>query len=62
MLYADAASFLRWFLKDIGHDGINKMLQGFDDKTGYAQCIFAFQPCEGVEPIVFIGRTNGQVS
>ena len=37
------------------------MIQNFDDKSAYAQCIFAF--CEGpdAEPIVFTGRCNGQI-
>ena len=52
----------RWFLKGVGHDGLNKMLVGFDDKTAYAQCTFAFKPAESVEPILFIGKTDGTVS
>ena len=37
------------------------MIQNFDDKTAYAQCIFAF--CEGpdAEPVIFTGRCNGQI-
>ena len=37
------------------------MIKNFDDKTAYAQCIFAF--CEGpdAEPIVFTGRCNGSI-
>ncbi|EGD72061.1 inosine triphosphate pyrophosphatase [Salpingoeca rosetta] len=53
--------YIKWFLKGVGHDGLNKMLAGFDDKTAYAQCIFAFQPGEGVEPLLFIGRTDGKI-
>lgn len=26
--------YIKWFLQAVGHDGINKMLAGFDDKTG----------------------------
>lgn len=37
------------------------MLDGFDDRSAYAQCIFAFTPGGGVEPIVFEGRTNGTI-
>ena len=37
------------------------MLDGFDDRTAYAQCIFAFTPSKDVEPIVFEGRTHGQI-
>ena len=37
------------------------MIQNFDDKTAYCQCIFAF--CEGpdYEPRTFVGRCNGQI-
>lgn len=37
------------------------MLDGFDDRTAYAQCIFAFTPSKDVEPIIFEGRTNGRI-
>lgn len=37
------------------------MVQNFEDKTAYAQCIFAF--CEGpdAEPLIFTGRCQGQI-
>jgi inosine triphosphate pyrophosphatase len=37
------------------------MLAGFEDKTAYAQCIFAYTPGPGVEPITFVGRTPGRI-
>ncbi|ORZ31441.1 Maf/Ham1 [Catenaria anguillulae PL171] len=53
--------YIKWFLESLGHDGLNKMLVGFEDKSGYALCTFAY--CEGpdAEPILFEGRTNGQI-
>lgn len=36
--------YIKWFLAKLGHDGLNRMLVGFEDKTAYAQCIFAFTP------------------
>lgn len=36
--------YIKWFLQKLGHDGLNAMLAGFEDKTGYAQCIFAYSP------------------
>jgi len=47
----------KWFLDKLGHEGLNKMLVGFDDKTAYAQCIFAYMEHEKDEPKVFVGRT-----
>lgn len=37
--------YIKWFLEGLGHDGLNKLLGGFQDKTAYAQCVFAF--CAG---------------
>ncbi|GLI71550.1 hypothetical protein VaNZ11_016785 [Volvox africanus] len=53
--------YIKWFLEKLGHDGLNRMLAGFDDKTAYAQCIFAYTPGPETEPIVFVGRTPGRI-
>jgi inosine triphosphate pyrophosphatase len=34
--------YIKWFLGKLGHDGLNRMLHGFEDKTAYAQCTFAY--------------------
>jgi len=41
--------------------GLNKILDGFDDRSAYAQCIFAFTPSAAEEPIIFEGRTHGSI-
>ncbi|ORX99178.1 inosine triphosphate pyrophosphatase-like protein [Basidiobolus meristosporus CBS 931.73] len=51
--------YIKWFLGKLGHDGLNKMLAGFEDKSGYALCTFAYCQGPGHEPIVFEGRTDG---
>ncbi|KAG2487061.1 hypothetical protein HYH03_014307 [Edaphochlamys debaryana] len=53
--------YIKWFLEKLGHDGLNRMLAGFEDKTAYAQCIFAYTPGPDTEPIVFVGRTPGRI-
>lgn len=55
--------YIKWFLEKLGHDGLNRMLAGFDDKTAYAQCIFAFSrgPDDPEPPRVFVGRTPGRI-
>jgi len=53
--------YIKWFLDKLGHEGLNKMLAGFDDKTAYAQCIFGYIEKEGAEPQIFVGRTPGQI-
>eukprot|EP00761_Pharyngomonas_kirbyi_P007623 gb/GECH01007633.1/.p1 GENE.gb/GECH01007633.1/~~gb/GECH01007633.1/.p1 ORF type:complete len:197 (+),score=42.45 gb/GECH01007633.1/:1-591(+) len=53
--------YIKWFLDKIGHDGLNKMLNGFDDKTAYALCTVAFSPGSGGDIHVFSGHTNGRI-
>eukprot|EP00520_Triparma_pacifica_P018133 CAMPEP_0118633868 /NCGR_PEP_ID=MMETSP0785-20121206/1230_1 /TAXON_ID=91992 /ORGANISM="Bolidomonas pacifica, Strain CCMP 1866" /LENGTH=584 /DNA_ID=CAMNT_0006524779 /DNA_START=104 /DNA_END=1855 /DNA_ORIENTATION=- len=53
--------YIKWFLEKCGHEGLNKMLHGYDDKTAYAQTVVAY--CEGPgKPVhLFDGRTNGKI-
>ena len=53
--------YIKWFLEKCGHDGLNRMLAGFEDKSAYAQCIFAYSPGGGQEPLLFVGRTQGRI-
>ena len=53
--------YIKWFLQKLGHDGLNRMLAGFDDKSGYAQCIFSLALDKDSEPLLFVGRTHGKV-
>lgn len=52
--------YIKWFLEALGPAGLFKMLEGFQDKTGYAQCVFAyFDGSTMKEPVLFDGRVNG---
>jgi inosine triphosphate pyrophosphatase len=53
--------YIKWFLDGLGHDGLNKLLQGFDDKTAYAQTIIAFSPGPDKEVRLFEGKTEGRI-
>ncbi|CAO3625810.1 unnamed protein product [Cunninghamella echinulata] len=53
--------YIKWFHQSIGLDGLNKMLVGFDDKTGYALCTMAYCEGPGKEPVIFEGITNGKI-
>ena len=53
--------YIKWFLEKCGHDGLNKMLDGFDDRTGYAQTVVAFTTGPGEPVHVFDGRTLGKI-
>lgn len=45
----------------LGHDGLNRLLDGFEDKTAYAQCIFALTAGPGKPVRTFVGRTPGRI-
>ncbi|EGF78175.1 hypothetical protein BATDEDRAFT_13412 [Batrachochytrium dendrobatidis JAM81] len=52
--------YIKWFMESVGHVGLNAMLHGFDDKSAFALCTFAY--CEpGHDPILFEGRTDGLI-
>lgn len=53
--------YIKWFLEKCGHDGLNKMLDGFDDRSAYAQTIVAFTEGPGKEVHVFEGTTEGKI-
>lgn len=53
--------YIKDFLGALGHDGLNKMLAGFDDKSAVAQCIFGYCAGPEAEPKLFIGRVPGQI-
>jgi len=53
--------YIKWFLKKLGLDGLNKLLAGYEDKSAYAQCVFTYSKGPGHEPIVFDGRCPGRI-
>ena len=53
--------YIKWFLEKTGHEGLNNMLAAYEDKSAYAQCIFAFSFGPGHKPLVFDGRTPGWI-
>lgn len=53
--------YIKWFFARIGNDGLVKLLDGFEDKTAYAQCVFAFCSGPESEPVTFVGRCSGRI-
>ena len=53
--------YIKWFLKKIGPEGLAKMVEPFEDKTGFAMCIIAFMSSDLKEPQLFIGKTPGKI-
>lgn len=54
--------YIKWFMKSLGHDGINKMISGFNDNSAHALCIFALSLPENPDEIIlFEGRCDGHI-
>jgi inosine triphosphate pyrophosphatase len=53
--------YIKWFLEQCGHDGLNKMLDGFEDRSAYAQTVVAFTSGPDADVQVFDGRTHGTI-
>jgi inosine triphosphate pyrophosphatase len=57
--------YIKWFLDKLGHDGLNRLLAGYQDKSAKAQCIFGLiEPNSSgstVEPVLFRGICSGKI-
>ena len=53
--------YIKWFLSSIGHEGLNKMLVGFNDNRAYAVCTFCYSAGKDCEVVVFEGITEGRI-
>ncbi|KAL7282761.1 Maf/Ham1 [Trametes coccinea BRFM310] len=53
--------YIKYFLKELGHEGLNKLLIGFPTTAAWALCTFAYSAGPGTEPILFEGRTDGRI-
>ena len=54
--------YIKWFLDKLKPEGIYKMLNGWEDKSAYALCTFAYSsgcPCD--EIVLFRGVTYGKI-
>ncbi|RDB19868.1 Inosine triphosphate pyrophosphatase [Hypsizygus marmoreus] len=53
--------YIKHFMIEVGHEGLNNMLVGFPTKAAWALCTFAYSAGPGSEPIIFEGRTDGSI-
>ncbi|KAJ3038321.1 nucleoside triphosphate pyrophosphohydrolase ham1 [Rhizophlyctis rosea] len=53
--------YIKWFLDSLGHEGLNKMLAGFEDKGATAICTFAYCAGPGKDVVLFEGKTEGRI-
>ena len=51
--------YIKDFLVNIKTEGLYKLLEGFSDKSGYAQCIIGLGFKDNIE--IFVGRTPGTI-
>ncbi|KAJ8512437.1 hypothetical protein OPV22_002871 [Ensete ventricosum] len=53
--------YIKWFLLKIGHEGLNNILKAYEDKSAYAMCIFSLSLGPNLEPVTFLGKTQGKI-
>ncbi|XP_018422338.1 PREDICTED: inosine triphosphate pyrophosphatase isoform X1 [Nanorana parkeri] len=54
--------YIKWFLEKLKPEGLHRMLAGFDDKSAYALCTFAYSTGNPDDPVLlFRGKTLGQI-
>jgi inosine triphosphate pyrophosphatase len=54
--------YVKWFLEKTGHEGLNNILAAYEDKSAYAQCVFAYASGpDDAKPMVFVGKTPGRI-
>uniref|UniRef100_A0A7S2HSW9 Inosine triphosphate pyrophosphatase n=1 Tax=Octactis speculum TaxID=3111310 RepID=A0A7S2HSW9_9STRA len=41
--------YIKWFLEKCGHEGLNNLLAAYEDKSAYAQCVFALSAGPGAQ-------------
>ncbi|KAL7984733.1 hypothetical protein Chor_003303 [Crotalus horridus] len=54
--------YIKWFLEKLKPEGLYKLLAGFEDKSAYALCTFAFSTGNPDDPVkLFKGQTQGHI-
>lgn len=51
--------YIKWFLKSMSLEDINKMLDGFDDRSAVAKCTYAYTAGKDEDVLLFRGRARG---
>ncbi|XP_072429654.1 inosine triphosphate pyrophosphatase [Chiloscyllium punctatum] len=54
--------YIKWFLEKLCPEGLFKMLAGFEDKSAYALCTFAYSTGNPIDQVkLFQGKTSGKI-
>jgi inosine triphosphate pyrophosphatase len=51
--------YIKWALKSLGHDNLYKLLDGFEEKSAVAVCMYCFYNSKTDDYLVFEGKTKG---
>jgi inosine triphosphate pyrophosphatase len=50
--------YIKWFFASLGHEGMVKLLAGYEDKSAEAVCTFGYSAGPGEKPVLFQGSTK----
>ena len=53
--------YIKWFLSNLGPDGLPRLIADWEDKSAEARCMFGYSEGEGQEVRVFEGVTPGHI-
>jgi len=53
--------YIKWFDKQLGAEGLYKILNAFDDKSATAVCTLAFCSAPHDDPVMFTGEVTGRI-
>lgn len=53
--------YIKWFVDQLGNDGLYQLLNAHENKQAYCQCILAFSAGPGAEPIMWTGKCRGTI-
>ncbi|XP_070581934.1 inosine triphosphate pyrophosphatase-like [Ptychodera flava] len=54
--------YIKWFLAKLQPAGLHKLLTGWEDKSAYALCTFAYSSGKPGDPVqLFRGKTTGKI-
>uniref|UniRef100_A0AAQ5ZJR8 Inosine triphosphate pyrophosphatase n=1 Tax=Amphiprion ocellaris TaxID=80972 RepID=A0AAQ5ZJR8_AMPOC len=53
--------YIKWFLDKLKPEGLYKLLAGFEDKSAWALCTFAFSAGKDEPVELFRGKTEGRI-
>lgn len=53
--------YIKWFYESVGNDGLAKLVDPYEDKSAYSQCVLSFCQGPGYEIKTFVGSTDGSI-